>query len=120
MSNRWRPEAKLAEMLYKIARPYLVSLSSRPSLHTPDDSVRDRLCAGEWAEAVTRMLHLGWQPDPRMREAIRRMWILGGEEPDSSSMDAALRFSSWVGREERGEAEKRRDSGRGAGVGTRP
>jgi len=105
MSNRWRPEAKLAERLYRIARPYLVSLSPRPSLHTPDDTVRDRLCAGDWAGAVVRMLRLGWQPDPRMREAIRRMWVLGENESDSSDVDAALRFSSCMDRVERERIE---------------
>jgi hypothetical protein len=112
MSNRWRPEAKLAERLYKLARPYLVSLSPRPSPYSADDSVRDTLCAGEWADAVIRMLRLGWQPDPRMREAIRRMWVLGdnASESDSASMDAALRFSSWVGRAERAGQENNRKS----------
>lgn len=99
MSNRWRPEAKLAERIYKMARPYLVSLSSRPSTHTPDDSVRETLCAGDWAGAVVRMLQLGWQPDAPTREAIRRVWVLGADESEASSMDAALRFSSWRRRE---------------------
>jgi hypothetical protein len=104
MSNRWRPEAKLAERLYQAGRPYLVSLASRANSHTPDESVRDELCAGEWAGAVIRMLQLGWQPDPPTREAIRRMWVLGGDEAGSSSMEAALRFSSWAGRAARPQA----------------
>jgi hypothetical protein len=108
MSNRWRPEARLAERLYKAGRPYLISLAARPSPHTPDESVRDELCAGEWAGAVIRMLHLGWQPDPPTREAIRRMWVLNGNEAESCSMDAALRFSSWTARAARHEAESTR------------
>ena len=108
MSNRWRPEAKLAERTYKIARPYLVSLSSRPSLYTPDDSVRDTLSAGNWAGAVIRMLHLGWQPDAPTREAIRRMWVLGDDESDASSMDAALRYSWWLQCAERADLKDHR------------
>jgi hypothetical protein len=105
MSNRWRPEARLAERTYKIARPYLVSLATRPSMYTPDDSVRERLCAGDWAGTVVRMLHLGWQPDPPTREVIRRMWVLGADESEACSMDAALRYSSWLRRSERAAVE---------------
>ena len=77
MSNRWRPEAKLAERLYKDARPYLVSLSNPRAQYTPDAFVRAALADGEWAIAVTDMLHLGWQPDAATREEIRRIWVDG-------------------------------------------
>lgn len=97
MSNRWRPEARLAERLYKVARPYLVSLSSRPALHTPDDSVREALRDGDWGGAVIRMLYLGWVPEPDLREVIRRVWVVNGIDPE---VGAALDFSAWVVREQ--------------------
>ena len=93
MSNRWRPEAKLAERLYREARPYLTSLSASSTAHTLDSTVRDALCDGEWAYAVVRMLYLGWQPDPRTREEITRMWCLESKGIQSD-MQRALRFAS--------------------------
>jgi hypothetical protein len=97
MSNRWRPEAKLAERLYKDARPYLVSLSSprvQARSTTPDGFVREALAAGEWAIAVTDMLHFGWQPDDATREEIWRIWVNGPNDRASISEDRALRFSA--------------------------
>lgn len=98
MSNRWRTEAQLAERLYKSARPYLVSLSTGPGPHTPDDSVRDALCSGDWGGAVIRMLYLGWVPEPAHREVIRRVWVLNELDPE---VGAALRFSAWLAHEQR-------------------
>jgi hypothetical protein len=70
VSNRWRPEAKLAERLYRNARPYLVSLSASHA-RCPDETVRDALAAGEWAGAVEDMMDFGWRPDRATREEIR-------------------------------------------------
>jgi hypothetical protein len=95
MSNRWRPEAKLAERTYKLARPYLESLPSRSMFHSPDASIRDTLCAGHWSDAVAHMLYLGWQPDPTTREAIWRMWIIHNYDAE---IEAALKFESWTKR----------------------
>ena len=97
MSNRWRPEAKLAERLYTDARPYLVSLSSprvQARSTTPDGFVRDALAAGEWAVAVTDMLHFGWQPDDATREEIRRIWGNGLSDLALKPVDRPLRFSA--------------------------
>lgn len=70
VSNRWRPEAKLAERLYRDARPYLISLSTVHA-RCPDQTVRDALAAGAWAEAVEDMLDFGWRPDRATRDEIR-------------------------------------------------
>jgi hypothetical protein len=77
VSNRWRPEAKLAERLYKDARPYLLSLSNPRAQYTPDAVVRAALADGEWGVAVADMLTLGWQPDDATCEEIRRIWANG-------------------------------------------
>ena len=92
MSNRWRPEAKLAERLYRDARPYLASLS-RSSAHCPDVTVRDALAAGEWAGAVVGMLNSGWRPDPATRAEIRRVLIGCRNDRDSVLVDEALRLA---------------------------
>jgi hypothetical protein len=93
MTNRWRPEAKLAERLYRDARPYLLSLSnSRTQGSTPDGLVREALAAGEWAAAVADMLHFGWRPDDPTREEIRRIWAAGRDDSVSSPVAAGLRF----------------------------
>lgn len=93
MSNRWRPEAKLAERLYRDARPYLVSLS-KSNVRCPDGTVRDALAAGEWAGAVVGMLDFGWRPDAATRYEIRRILIDHRNDPDSMSVDEALRLSA--------------------------
>ena len=98
MSNRWRTEARLAERIYKTARPYLLSLPSGRSMHTPDDSVRDALCAGDWGGAVVRLLYLGWVPDPVLHEVIRRVWVITDADPE---VGTALEFSGWIEREQR-------------------
>lgn len=93
MSNRWRPEAKLAERLYRDARPYLVSLS-KSHTRCPDGTVRDALAAGEWAGAVVDMLGFGWRPDRATREQIRLILVTGRHDCDSTSVDEALRLSA--------------------------
>lgn len=94
MSNRWRPEAKLAERLYRDARPYLVSLSGSRVGYTPDATVRDALAAGEWAGAVVGMLSFGWRPNRTTREEIRLILVERRNDCDSTSVDEALRLSA--------------------------